>query len=133
MCAIVAVFSKSGAVLPETIQKATLALRHRGPDGQRFWIPPDDRVALGHARLSISDLATGDQPIANEDESLHIVVNGELYGYEAIHKELEHRGHHLRTQSDSEIVLHLYEELGVECLTQLRGEFAIELSRSQMG
>lgn len=127
MCGIVAVFSKSGTILPETIEKATRALRHRGPDGQRFWISSDGRVALGHARLSIIDLTTGDQPIANEDESLHIIVNGELYGYEAIQKELEHRGHHLRTQSDSEIVLHLYEELGVECLTRLRGEFAIVL------
>jgi asparagine synthase (glutamine-hydrolysing) len=127
MCGIVAVFSRSGTVHPETVQRATLALRHRGPDGQRFWISPDSRVALGHARLSIIDLTTGDQPIANEDESLWIIVNGELYGYEAIQKELEHLGHHLRTKSDSEIVLHLYEELGVDCLARLRGEFALVL------
>ena len=127
MCGIVAVFSKSGIVPPQTIQQATLALRHRGPDGQRFWISSDGRIALGHARLSIIDLATGDQPIANEEESLHLIVNGELYGYEAIQKDLERRGHRLRTRSDSEIVLHLYEECGVECLAQLRGEFAIVL------
>ncbi len=127
MCGIVAMFSRTRPVLPETILKATKALLHRGPDGQRYWISPDERVALGHARLSIIDLTTGDQPIANENETLHIIVNGELYGYEAIQKELEQRGHHLRTRSDSEIVLHLYEELGVECLSRLRGEFALVL------
>jgi asparagine synthase (glutamine-hydrolysing) len=127
MCGIVAMFSRTAPVEAETIQKATKALRHRGPDSQRYWLSLDARVALGHARLSIIDLTTGDQPIANEDETLHIIVNGELYGYEAIQKELEHRGHHLRTRSDSEIVLHLYEELGLECLARLRGEFAIVL------
>ncbi len=127
MCGIVAMFSRTAPVLAETIQRATKTLRHRGPDGQRYWLSPEARVALGHARLSIIDLTTGDQPIANEDETLHIIVNGELYGYEAMQKELEHRGHHLRTRSDSEIVLHLYEELGVECLARLRGEFAIVL------
>jgi asparagine synthase (glutamine-hydrolysing) len=81
-------------------------------------------VALGHARLSIIDLTTGDQPIANEDERLRIIVNGEFYGYESIRKELEQRGHRLRTRSDSEIALHLYEELGGDCMRQLRGEFA---------
>jgi asparagine synthase (glutamine-hydrolysing) len=84
-------------------------------------------VALGHARLSIIDLSTGDQPIANEDASVRIVVNGEFYGYEAIQKELERGGHRLRTRSDSEIALHLYEELGVQCLHRLRGEYAFVL------
>jgi asparagine synthetase B (glutamine-hydrolysing) len=84
-------------------------------------------VGLGHARLSIIDLTTGDQPIANEDERLRIVVNGEFYGYETIQKELERAGHKLRTRSDSEIVLHLYEDLGAHCLHRLRGEFAIVL------
>jgi asparagine synthase (glutamine-hydrolysing) len=82
-------------------------------------------VALGHARLSIIDLTTGDQPIANEDENIHIVVNGEFYGYESIQRELEQAGHRLRTRSDSEIALHLYEDLGVQCLHRLRGEFAL--------
>ena len=127
MCGIVAMFSRNRPLLPDTILKAIKALLHRGPDGQRYWLSPDARVALGHARLSIIDLTTGDQPIANEDETLHVIVNGELYGYEAIQKELEQRGHQLRTRSDSEIVLHLYEELGVECLSRLRGEFAIVL------
>src|ERR1700745_1175310 len=127
MCGIVAIFSQHGSVSAESLQRATRSLRHRGPDGQRYWISPDCRVALGHARLSIIDLTTGDQPIANEDERLRIIVNGEFYGYESIQKELEHRGHRLRTRSDSEIALHLYEELGADCLHQLRGEFALEI------
>jgi asparagine synthase (glutamine-hydrolysing) len=81
-------------------------------------------VGLGHARLSIIDLATGDQPISSEDDRTHIVTNGEFYGYEAIQCELVERGHRLRTRSDSEIALHLYEEVGVHCLHRLRGEFA---------
>ena len=114
-------------MLPETVEKATRSLRHRGPDGQNYWLSSDRHVALGHARLSIIDLTTGDQPIANEDESLHIIVNGEFYGYELIQKELIQRGHRLRTNSDSEIALHLYEESGVRSLERLRGEFAIVL------
>lgn len=87
----------------------------------------DGRAALGHARLSIIDLTTGAQPIANEDETLRIIVNGEFYGYESIQRQLEARGHRLRTKSDSEIALHLYEDCGAQCLTHLRGEFAIVL------
>ncbi len=120
-------FSQQGTVSPEVLEGATKALHHRGPDGRRHWISSDRLVALGHARLSIIDLATGDQPIANEDESRRIVVNGEFYGYEAIQRELEEAGHRLRTRSDSEIALHLYEELGAHCLHRLRGEFAIVL------
>jgi asparagine synthase (glutamine-hydrolysing) len=124
MCGIVALFSRRDPVSAATMQRATQSLHHRGPDGQRHWISSDQRVALGHSRLSIIDLATGDQPIANEDERLHVVVNGEFYGYEAIQRELEQAGHRLRTRSDSEIALHLYENFSTECLHRLRGEFA---------
>lgn len=127
MCGIFAMFSQKGTVAPEVVEGATKALHHRGPDGRRHWISPDRLVALGHARLSIIDLATGDQPIANEDETRRIIVNGEFYGYEAIQRELQDAGHRLRTRSDSEIALHLYEELGAHCLHRLRGEFAIVL------
>ena len=92
MCGIVAIFSRRTPIPTGAVEKATKSLHHRGPDGQRHWISPDCRTALGHARLSIIDLTTGDQPIANEDERLRIVVNGELYGYESIQKELEGRG-----------------------------------------
>jgi asparagine synthase (glutamine-hydrolysing) len=127
MCGIVAMFSQRGVVAPEALENAVKALKHRGPDGQRHWIASDHRVGLGHARLSIIDLATGDQPIVNEDGTRRIIVNGEFYGYEPIQQELEEAGHRLRTRSDSEIALHLYEELGAHCLHRLRGEFAIVL------
>lgn len=109
------------------MQRATAALHHRGPDNQSQWVWPDRRVGLGHARLSIIELSGGDQPIASEDESLHIIVNGEFYDFERIRRELEARGHRFRTKSDSEIALHLYEDVGVNCLPQLRGEFAFAL------
>ncbi len=127
MCGIVTVFSKGRPVSANSLRRATQALDHRGPDGQRQWIAPHKRVGMGHARLSIIDLATGDQPIANEDESIHIVVNGEFYDYARYQKDLVQRGHRLRTSSDSEILAHLYEDLGTHCLRELRGEFAFAL------
>jgi len=127
MCGIVGIFSRAAPVDETALTRATRALYHRGPDGQRHWISDDGRVGLGHARLSIIDLTTGDQPIASEDEQTRIIVNGEFYGYESIRRELEARGHRLRTRSDSEIALHLFEDYGVQCLHRLRGEFAIVL------
>lgn len=124
MCGIVAMLSRREPISGDALSRAVKTLTHRGPDGQRQWIAPHGRVGLGHARLSIIDLVTGDQPIANEDERLHIIANGEFYDYERVQQALKGRGHHLRTQSDSEIALHLYEELGTNCLSELRGEFA---------
>ena len=124
MCGIVAIYSRFQAVDGQKVMRATLELNHRGPDAQRIWVSDDQRVGLGHARLSIIDLTTGDQPISNEDGRLHVVINGELYGYEQIQKSLEQAGHVFRTKSDSEIVLHLYEEYGFEMFEHLRGEFA---------
>lgn len=127
MCGIVAILSPEAPVQAAQLDRATRALDHRGPDGRRQWIAPHGRVGLGHARLSIIDLVTGDQPLANEDESIHVVVNGEFYDYERIQKQLEARGHRLRSRSDSEILVHLYEDMGVHCLRELRGEFAFVL------
>jgi len=127
MCGIVALFSRRDSIPVPALHRATRTLYHRGPDGQRHWISQDRRVGLGHARLSIIDLLTGDQPIANEDGRVRIVVNGEFYGYEAIRGELRESGHQLSTRSDSEIALHLYEDFGVQCLHHLRGEFAFVL------
>jgi asparagine synthase (glutamine-hydrolysing) len=127
MCGIIAMFSRRDLISPSVVECATKSLYHRGPDSQRQWISSDRKVALGHARLSIIDLSTGDQPIASEDERIRIVVNGEFYGYEAIQRELTGRGHRLRTKSDSEIALHLYEDFGLQSLHHLRGEFAIVL------
>lgn len=127
MCGIVAVVSKEQPFAEESLRRATSRLMHRGPDEQHHWLAPDGRAGLGHTRLSIIDLSTGAQPIANEDESLRIVVNGEFYDFERIRGELEQRGHRFRTRTDSEIALHLYEEKGVGCLDDLRGEFAFAL------
>src|SRR5437870_1846195 len=112
MCGIVAMLSNDAPVSPQALERATRALTHRGPDAQRWWISGDGRAALGHARLSIIDLATGDQPLANEDGNRQAVVNGEFYDFERIQRELAARGHRLRTRSDSEIALHLYEDFG---------------------
>jgi len=133
MCGITAVLSRHHDVTESTMRAGIAALHHRGPDASNVWIAPDMRVGLGHARLSIIDLATGDQPIASEDGSLVIIHNGEFYDFERLRAGLESRGHKFRTKSDSEVALHLYEELGPECLHHLRGEFAFVIwdSRNQ--
>src|SRR5690348_12579789 len=110
MCGIVGIFSRRAPLAEGRLEHATRSLFHRGPEGQRHWMARDRRVGLGHARLSIIDLSTGEQPIPNEDGTSQIVANGELYGYESIQRELEQAGHKLRTRSDSEIALHLYED-----------------------
>ena len=127
MCGITALFSKHGQISESSLSQGIKSLKHRGPDGQNFWISRKSRVGLGHARLSIIDLEGGEQPIANQDRTLHIVVNGEFYGYEQIQKDLKQQGYKLQTQSDSEIALHLYDKLGTKCLHDLRGEFAFVL------
>jgi asparagine synthase (glutamine-hydrolysing) len=127
MCGIVAIFSKEDPIAAESLLRATQSLIHRGPDEQHHWIAPHGRVGLGHTRLSIIDLLTGAQPIASEDGRLRIVVNGEFYDFERIRCELERRGHRFSTRSDSEIALHLYEEMGPACLEHLRGEFAFAI------
>lgn len=123
MCGIMGLFSGNKQV-DGALSNGIKALKHRGPDASRIWCSHDKRAGLAHARLSIIDLATGDQPISNETQRLHMVVNGEFYGYEKIRRELQRKGHQLRTQTDSEIALHLYEDHGIDCLKHLRGEFA---------
>ena len=123
MCGIVALHSSDGPLPASALERATDALAHRGPDGRGSWSSADGRVGLGHTRLSLID-PRADQPMESADRNLRLVINGELYGYEAIRRELLARGHALTTRSDSEIALHLYEESGTDCLEQLRGEFA---------
>ena len=124
MCGISALLSWEEPVSREALDRSIRQLGHRGPDDRGRWIADDGCAGLGHARLSIIDLATGAQPIASEDARLRIVVNGEFYDFERIRGELEARGHRFRTHSDSEIALHLYEDMGAHCLDHLRGEFA---------
>ena len=127
MCGIAAFFSSTKPISARALTRATRALHHRGPDSQGAWLSANRRVGLAHARLSIIDLSTGDQPIANEDRSVHIVANGEFYDFERQRRELEQRGHQFRTRSDSEVALHFYEDYGTNCLQHLRGEFAFVL------
>src|SRR5262249_53165905 len=94
----------------------------RGPD--QFGIYLDGPVGLGSARLSIIDLSGGQQPISNEDGTLRIVFNGEIFNYVELRPELEARGHRFSTTSDTEVLLHLYEEYGPKCLERLNGQFA---------
>src|SRR5439155_21349738 len=89
------------------------------------------QVGLAMRRLAIIDLETGQQPIANEDETCWIVFNGEIYNHAALRRELEGRGHVFRTRSDTEAILHAYEEYGVECVHRLRGMFAFAIWDSQ--
>src|SRR5687767_3997465 len=127
MCGLFAMFSPTGGVGPEALERGIAALGHRGPDGQKVWVSRDRKVGLAHARLSIIDLVTGDQPLHSEDGRTHAIVNGELYGHEALQQELVAKGHTLATKSDSEVLVHLYEEQGAHCLHRLRGEFAFVL------
>ncbi len=120
--------SLNGRPLDEAKIRAGLeVLRHRGPDHQDYWLSPDRTVALGHTRLSIIDLETGDQPIADASGERQLVANGELYDFERIRRELEGAGAVFKTRSDSEIALHLYMKYGPRCMDQLRGEFAFNI------
>src|SRR5712692_8381052 len=101
------------------------AIRHRGPDQTDYYIDAD--VGLGIDRLKIIDLATGDQPIHNEDESIWIVFNGEIYNYLDLKVELEKLGHRFYTSSDTETIVHAYEAWGSDCVNHLRGMFAFAL------
>ena len=91
---------------------------HRGPDGEGYYT--DDYVALGHRRLSIIDVAGGAQPIYNEDKSLAVIFNGEIYNYQALKKELEEKGYHFQTKTDTEVLLHGYAEWKDELYEKLR-------------
>ena len=128
MCGIVAIFSRNAPIAAEKIQRATQRLYHRGPDGQRHWISPDRRVALGHARLSIIDL--DDRRSADRQRGRTGPASSSMANSMATRRSSANSnssGHRLRTRSDSEIALHLYEDLGVQCLHRLRGEFAFVL------
>ncbi len=126
MCGIsgIATFNESG--VPEgLIRNINGALRHRGPDDEGYFHGGDRKVILGHRRLSIIDIASGRQPIFNEDGQVVVIFNGEIYNYRELRDELKKKGHVLATQSDTEVIVHLYEEMGHDCVNQLRGMFAL--------
>ena len=127
MCGIVGTLNliRSHPIREATLRQMLAMIRHRGPD--QFGIYRDGQVGLGSARLSIIDLSSGQQPIANEDETLWIVFNGEIFNYVELRPELEARGHRFTTNTDTEVILHLYEDLGPDCLSRLNGQFAIAI------
>jgi asparagine synthase (glutamine-hydrolysing) len=126
MCGIAGIIEREPGASPDraAIDAMMAALAHRGPDGHGAYY--DGPAGLGHRRLSIIDLDTGSQPMANEDESIWIVFNGEIYNYLELRRELISR-HQFRTRSDTEVILHLYEEMGERCLERLNGMFAFAL------
>ena len=133
MCGIVGAMSFSGASLRVTeafLNPMRDAMTHRGPDGAGTWISNDGRVGLGHRRLSIIDLSDrASQPMCNEDGSLWVAFNGEIYNHAVIRKELENTGaHRWKTDhSDTEVILHAFEQWGIDCIDKFRGMFAIAL------
>jgi asparagine synthase (glutamine-hydrolysing) len=108
-------------------------MAHRGPDGSGYAVMNRGGLGLGHVRLAVRDLEGGDQPIYNEDGSVAVVANGEFYDYEEQRRELEGLGHHFRARSDTELVVHLYEEWGASGFKRLRGEFAFVLWDERRG
>lgn len=126
MCGIVAMLGPP-RVDEGRLTRSLDALDHRGPDGRGVWVSSDRSVALGHRRLAILDLEGGAQPLFNEDRSIVAVVNGELYGFEAQRRDLERRGHRFTTNTDSELIVHLYEEHGASLVDHVRGELAFVL------
>jgi asparagine synthase (glutamine-hydrolysing) len=128
MCGITALLATGDeSPRPEQIKRMSSAIRHRGPDGAAFARVGNGRALLGHVRLSIIDLARGAQPLFNEDGTIALVVNGEIYGYKQHRANLIRAGHSFRTESDSEVIVHLYEEHGLDFISLLNGEFAFVL------
>ncbi|MCC6127008.1 MAG: asparagine synthase (glutamine-hydrolyzing) [Pirellulales bacterium] len=131
MCGIAAILSSLGGRIPrkEDLQRMNDAMAHRGPDGEGIQLFTGARhaVGLGHRRLSIIDLAGGKQPMCNEDCSVWITYNGEIYNYLELQKELQALGHRFRTRCDTETIVHAYEEWGAGCVERLRGMFAFAI------
>ncbi|MDX6749811.1 asparagine synthase (glutamine-hydrolyzing) [Geminicoccaceae bacterium 1502E] len=127
MCGIAGVLTLGRGEAPEppVLVRMTDAIEHRGPDDAGFHLAPP--VMMGMRRLAIIDLETGQQPIANEDGTIHVVFNGEIYNYRELRAELEARGHVFKTRSDTEVLVHLYEEEGLGFARRLNGMFAIAL------
>lgn len=126
MCGIAGFLTRGGLRAEEKwIRSAASSLAHRGPDGEGYFC--EDNLALGHRRLSIIDLESGAQPMSNEDSSLVIVFNGEIYNFLDLRPELERQGHVFRTRSDTEVLLHLYEQHGEAMTERLNGMFAFAI------
>lgn len=127
MCGIAGQFSLDAQAPVDAglIRRMTQAMAHRGPDGEGHYV--HGPIGLGHRRLSIIDVDTGSQPMCNEDGTVWVVFNGEIYNYVALRKELRGRGHVFKSNADTEVIVHLYEELGEACVSRLKGMFAFAI------
>lgn len=127
MCGICGIynFKKDKKINPDLVKQMTYMLRHRGPDEFGFY--EDNKIGLGHSRLSIIDLAGGKQPIHNENKSIWIVFNGEIFNYVELREELIKRGHQFYTHTDTEVIIHLYEEKATDFINDLNGQFAFAI------
>src|SRR5215831_14457731 len=127
MCGICGIFETEQGKMVQRAKLKSMAdtISHRGPDDEGFYTCGG--AGLAHRRLSIIDLAGGHQPVANEDETIWIVFNGEIYNFQELNQRYLSSGHAFRTRSDTETIVHLYEELGENCFAEMRGMFAIAL------
>jgi len=127
VCGIAGILSQGAAAAPTQGELSAMigSLRHRGPDGVGFYCR--NEIGFAHSRLSIIDLASGDQPIHNEDQTVWVTFNGEIFNYVELRAELERKGHRFYTQSDTEVIVHLYEDHGDDFVAHLNGQFAIAL------
>src|SRR5579864_5094331 len=126
MCGIAGIAAANGyRIDADCLAGMIAALGHRGPDDCGVHVEPP--AGLAHARLSIIDVAGGQQPMSNEDESLWITFNGEIFNYIELRKDLERKGHTFRSQSDTEVILHLYEDEGAAAVARLNGQWAFGL------
>ncbi|ADH86444.1 asparagine synthase (glutamine-hydrolyzing) [Desulfurivibrio alkaliphilus] len=133
MCGVAGIYVVGRGALPERRELEAMVgrLAHRGPDGTGFLV--DKRIGLAHSRLSIIDLAGGQQPIHNEDQTVWVVFNGEIFNYIELRRKLEGEGHRFYTHSDTEVIVHLYEEHGERFVDYLNGQFAIALWDTRLG
>src|SRR5918999_2185964 len=125
MCGITGIVRPGSVPDRALIERMTATLVHRGPDADGYHVAPD--IGLGFRRLAIIDLQTGDQPLTNETSTVWLVFNGEIYNYRELRESLQRAGHVFRSQGDSEVLVHLYEELGADMVQELRGMFAFAL------
>ena len=127
MCGVVGIASVRDQVTPDRdrLQRMVRAIRHRGPDDEGYYVSPG--IGLGHARLSLLDLEGGKQPIHNQDQTIWICYNGEVFNYVELREDLVKRGHKFYTTTDTEVIVHMYEEFGDDFVHQLNGQFAIAL------
>ena len=131
MCGITGIIDINSTPERGLIERMNRIMQHRGPDGEGYYL--DGPVALGHRRLSIIDLSGGKQPLSNEDGTVWVTFNGEIYNFQELRDDLTEKGHHFATRSDTEAIVHTYEEYGEECIKRFRGMFAFAVWDGRKG